>query len=76
MRAFGEDAELMSSMLRFTCPMDMSGSPTLTLPGWFTDAGIPVGFQFVSRRFEEDLLVRAGSAFQQATDWHRRHPVL
>ncbi|MDN8612944.1 amidase [Variovorax ginsengisoli] len=76
MLSFGEDAELMSAMLRCTCPLDMSGSPTLTLPGGFTEAGTPVAFQFVSRHFEEELLVRAGWAFQQATDWHQRHPAL
>jgi amidase len=76
MLSFGEDAELMSAMLRYTCPLDMSGSPTITLPGGFTDAGTPVAFQFVARHFEEELLVRAGWAFQQATDWHRRHPAL
>ncbi|MDR6456476.1 amidase [Variovorax paradoxus] len=76
MLSFGEDAELMSAMLRYTCPLDMSGSPTITLPGGFTDAGTPVAFQFVARHFEEELLVRAGWAFQQATDWHQRHPAL
>jgi amidase len=76
MATFGEDAELMSAMLRYTCPFDMSGSPTITLPGGFTEAGTPVAFQFVARHFEEELLVRAGWAFQQATDWHQRHPAL
>ena len=76
MLTFGTDAEMMSAMLRYTCPLDTSGSPTITLPGGFTDAGTPVAFQFVSRHFEEELLVRAGWAFQQATDWHQRHPAL
>jgi amidase len=76
MATFGEDAALMSAMLRYTCPFDMSGSPTITLPGGFTEAGTPVAFQFVARHFEEELLVRAGWAFQQATDWHQRHPAL
>lgn len=76
MLTFGEDAEMMSAMLRYTCPLDMSGSPTITLPGGFTEAGTPVAFQFVARHFEEELLVRAGWAFQQATDWHQRHPAL
>ena len=80
MATFGQDAALMSAMLRYTCPLDMSGSPTITLPGGFTDdtsaAGTPIAFQFVGRHFEEELLVRAGWAFQQATDWHRRHPAI
>ncbi|MGJ7543562.1 amidase [Variovorax sp. LT1R16] len=76
MSQMGVDAELMAAMLRYTCPFDMTGSPTITLPGGFTPAGMPVAFQFVARHFDEALLVRAGVAFQQATDWHRKHPAL
>ena len=74
MAHFGSDAELFSGMLRYTCPFDLTGSPTITLPGGRTSEGAPVAFQFVAPDFREDLLVRAGWAFQQATDWHRRHP--
>lgn len=76
MSRMGEDAELLAAMLRYTCPFDMSGSPTITLPGGVTETGMPVAFQFVSRHFDEALLVRAGVAFQQATSWHQRHPTL
>jgi amidase len=76
MSKLGEDAELISAVLRYTCPFDMTGSPTITVPGGFTTAGTPIAFQFVGRHFEEALLVRAGWAFQQVTDWHRRHPAL
>jgi len=63
-------------LLRFTCPFDMTGSPTITLPCGFTAAGTPVAFQFVGRHLEEEMLVRAGYAYQAATDWHRKHPAL
>lgn len=76
MSRLGEDPGLLTGLLRFTCPFDMTGSPTLTLPGGFSSAGLPVAFQYVGRHFDEATLVRAGVAFQQATDWHRRHPAL
>ena len=76
MAGLTDDAELLSGLLRFTCPFDMTGSPSITLPGGFTAQGTPLAFQFVARHFEEDLLVRAGWHYQQATDWHRRHPPL
>lgn len=76
MSKMGTDAELISAVLRYTCPFDMTGSPTITLPGGFTEGGMPLAFQFVSRHFEESLLLRAGWAFQQITDWHRQHPSL
>jgi amidase len=76
MATLGEDAALMTSLLGFTCPFDMSGSPTITLPCGFTETGTPVGFQFVGAHLAEELLCQAGYAFQQATDWHKRHPAL
>ena len=68
------DLQARYARIRFTAPFDMSGSPCLTLPGGKTAEGIPLGFQLVARHFEEALALRAGHAFQQATDWHKRHP--
>lgn len=68
------EPQTMNESLRYTAPYNMSGSPTITMPGGFTDAGLPVGFQLVGRHLDEALLVRAGHAFQQVTDWHKRHP--
>jgi amidase len=76
MSTLGEDAALMTALLSYTCPFDMSGNPTITLPGGFTAQSTPVAFQLAGARLSEALLCRAGHAFQQATDFHRRHPVL
>ncbi len=76
MAALGEDPSLITGLLRFTCPFDMTGSPTVTLPGGFAPNGGPVAFQFVGRHFDEASLVRAGDAFQRVTDWHKRHPAI
>jgi amidase len=64
----------IEARIRFTAPFDMSGHPTLTLPGNKTGDGLPVGFQIVGRHLDEGLVLRAGHAFQQATEWHRRRP--
>ena len=64
----------VDDLLRFTAPFDLSGSPTITLPGGFTPEGLPVGFQLVGRHLDEALLLRAGHAFQTVTDWHLRRP--
>ncbi|HLF23530.1 MAG TPA: amidase, partial [Burkholderiales bacterium] len=68
------DPEARIARIRFTAPFDMSGSPCLTLPGGQTADGLPVGFQLIGRHFEEALVLRAGHAFQQATEWHKRRP--
>jgi amidase len=54
----------------------MSGHPALTLPAGCTAAGMPIGMQLVGGAFQETALLRAGVAYQAATDWHRRHPAL
>jgi amidase len=72
----GEDTEMLNALVRYTMPFNMTGSPTITLPCGSTDAGTPLAFQFVGRHLEEEMLVRAGYAYQTATDWHRKHPAL
>ena len=64
----------IDDVLRFTAPFDMSGSPSITIPGGFNSAGMPIGFQLVGRHLDEALLIRAAHGYQGATDWHRRHP--
>ena len=76
MATLGENPELIAGLLRFSCPFDMTGSPSITLPGGFTESGGPVAFQFIGRHFDEARLVAAGDAYQRVTDWHRRHPPL
>ena len=76
MAALGEDPDAINSLLRFTAPSDLTGSPALTLPVGYTKSGVPVAFQFVGRHFEEDILFRAGHKFQLETDWHLAHPTI
>jgi amidase len=76
MSTAGEDPKLMTALLNYTCPFDMSGSPTITLPGGFTAQNMPVAFQLIGAHMSESLLCRAGHAFQGVTDFHKRHPAL
>ena len=48
------------------------GLPALSLPCGFTRAGLPVGLQLVGRPFDEATVLRAGHAYEQATEWHTR----
>jgi aspartyl-tRNA(Asn)/glutamyl-tRNA(Gln) amidotransferase subunit A len=59
---------------RLTLPFSVSGSPALSVPCGFDRNGLPIGAQFVGRRWCDDVVLRAGAAYQQATDWHRRRP--
>ena len=67
-------SETVATRLRYTAPFDMSGHPTLTLPGGFTADGMPAGFQIVGRAFDEATILAAGHAYQCATGWHLKRP--
>jgi amidase len=66
----------IDDVLRYTAPFDMSGSPTITLPGGIDEQGMPIGFQLIGRHLDEALIVRAAHAFQKVTDHHTKHPTL
>ena len=74
MATLGQEPAELAALIRYTAPFSMSGSPTLTVPAGFDAKGLPVAVQFVGRHLGEAAILRAGRAFQRATDWHRRHP--
>lgn len=74
-QSLGAQPELIAKLQRYTCPFDMTGHPTITLPGGFTVQGLPMGFQLVAPHLGEARLVRAGAAFQSVTSWHQQHPI-
>jgi aspartyl-tRNA(Asn)/glutamyl-tRNA(Gln) amidotransferase subunit A len=60
-----------------TMPFSISGVPALAIPCGFSRAeGMPLSLQIAARPFEETTALRIAHAYQQATDWHRRHPIL
>jgi aspartyl-tRNA(Asn)/glutamyl-tRNA(Gln) amidotransferase subunit A len=61
---------------RFTRPFNGFGLPALSLPCGFSRTGLPLAFQLVGRPFDESTVLRAGHAYQRATDWHTRLPAL
>ncbi|HKA61344.1 MAG TPA: Asp-tRNA(Asn)/Glu-tRNA(Gln) amidotransferase subunit GatA [Methylomirabilota bacterium] len=60
----------------FTIPVNLAGLPGVSIPGGFTQAGLPIGLQLIGRAFDEALLLRAVHAYQQVTTWHTRKPPL
>ncbi|MBE2271633.1 MAG: Asp-tRNA(Asn)/Glu-tRNA(Gln) amidotransferase subunit GatA [Anaerolinea sp.] len=56
----------------FTLPASLAGVPGLSVPCGFDSAGLPIGMQLIAPAFREDVLLRTGHAYQQATEWHTR----
>jgi aspartyl-tRNA(Asn)/glutamyl-tRNA(Gln) amidotransferase subunit A len=61
---------------RNTMPFNVLGLPALSLPCGFTGNGLPIGLQIAGHAFDEAGILRIAHAYEQATDWHRRHPEL
>jgi aspartyl-tRNA(Asn)/glutamyl-tRNA(Gln) amidotransferase subunit A len=56
-------------------PANVTGAPSLALPNGFSN-GLPLGMQIIGRPFDDATVLRAGHAYQRATEWHLRHPRL
>ncbi len=74
----GEKADPLAMYLNdvFTIPASMAGLPALSVPCGFSGSGLPIGLQLIGRPLDEPTLLRAAHAYEQATPWHRREPVL
>jgi len=60
-----------------TMPFSVSGVPALAIPcGFSREEGMPLSLQIAAAPFQETTVLRVAHAYQQATDWHRRHPKL
>jgi len=72
----GDVQPMISRLTRNTRPFNYLGIPALSVPAGFAANGLPVAFQLTGRPFAEADLLRAGDAYQHATDWHRQTPGL
>lgn len=65
----------LTELAFFSSMQNLTGSPTITLPGGLDANGRPVGCQLVGRHVEEGLLLRAGKAYQDDFTWPNRPPL-
>jgi Asp-tRNA(Asn)/Glu-tRNA(Gln) amidotransferase A subunit family amidase len=71
----GETMPYRLALIPFNSPWSLAGLPAASVPCGFVD-GLPVGLALVGGRLQEQIVLRAAHAFQQATDWHDRRPPL
>jgi aspartyl-tRNA(Asn)/glutamyl-tRNA(Gln) amidotransferase subunit A len=60
----------------FTISANLAGVPGISVPCGFSTGGLPIGLQLMGPPFGEAGLLQAAYAFEQATDFHQRKPVL
>lgn len=59
----------------FTCFVNLAGIPALSIPCGFSSSNLPIGFQLVGPHLSEGLLYQTAQVYEQATDWHKKHPL-
>jgi aspartyl-tRNA(Asn)/glutamyl-tRNA(Gln) amidotransferase subunit A len=64
------------SYLRNTAIGNILNMCGLSVPCGFTKQGLPIGLMIYAKPFQENVVLRAGYAFQEVTDWHRQTPDL
>jgi aspartyl-tRNA(Asn)/glutamyl-tRNA(Gln) amidotransferase subunit A len=67
---------LRGTLRRLTQPLNVTGSPAVTVPCGFSRDGLPIGLQLIGRPFEEARVLNLAYAYEQSTPWRDRHPAL
>jgi len=60
----------------FTISVNLAGIPGISLPCGFTTGNLPIGLQLLGRNFDEESVLRAAFAYEQATEWHKKRAKL
>ena len=59
-----------------TISANLAGICGLSVPCGFDRAGLPIGMQILGAPYTEERVLQLGHAWQKATDWHLKSPVL
>ena len=60
-------------LTQYTRPFNINGFPAISIPCGFSKE-LPVGLQLAGRPCEEETVLRAAHAYEQATKWHLKRP--
>jgi aspartyl-tRNA(Asn)/glutamyl-tRNA(Gln) amidotransferase subunit A len=59
-----------------TSAFNRFGTPAISVPCGFSRDLLPIGLEIVGPSFAEPRVLAVANAYQNATDWHMRHPAL
>lgn len=54
-------------------PGSLAGLPALSVPCGFSE-NLPVGLQIIGPQWGEQKIFNVGAAYQEVTEWHKKHP--
>lgn len=77
-------AEMMKNIDVYVAPSfddnllltNLTGHPCVTVPNGFNDKGSPTSITFTGNLYGEALTLAVAKAYQDATDFHKKHPPL
>ncbi len=75
-RVGSEEMGTIAALTPYTRPFNINGFPAITVPCGFSEDSLPIGLQLAGRPFDEETVLRAAHAYEQATEWHKRRPPL
>jgi Asp-tRNA(Asn)/Glu-tRNA(Gln) amidotransferase A subunit family amidase len=55
---------------------NLTGNPAVCMPMGFTPAGAPVSITLLGNLYDEASIVEAAKAYQDHTEWNKKHPAL
>lgn len=71
----GETPSVRGALVRMNRPANFTGFPVISLPCGLTKRGLPIGMALHGPEWAEAKLLRIAFAYEQATEWHLRHPM-
>lgn len=73
---FGAKSDPVAAYLGdlYTVPASLAGLPCMSMPCGIHSNGRPIGVQLTCARFNEAKMLGIAQAWQNVTDWHKRHP--
>jgi aspartyl-tRNA(Asn)/glutamyl-tRNA(Gln) amidotransferase subunit A len=57
-------------------PFNTFGIPAVSIPCGFSATGLPVGLMIAGPRFSEGRILALANAYEKATEWHLKRPIL
>ncbi|MBF6560883.1 MAG: Asp-tRNA(Asn)/Glu-tRNA(Gln) amidotransferase subunit GatA [Candidatus Binataceae bacterium] len=61
----GAPVDLLTAVLRFTAPFNVTGQPALAIPTGIAADGLPVSIQIVGKPFDEATVLRVADAYER-----------
>ena len=57
----------------YTVPVNLAGLPAISVPCGFAN-NLPVGLQLIGNHWQEETILRAAFAYEQASNWRKQKP--